>query len=45
VAAVPAVKAVRAGVVGAGLIPVLGATGRAQLLIGGLTAVGMCWIP
>lgn len=43
--AVPAVRAVRAGAVGGALIPVLGATGRTQLVLGGLAAAGMCWIP
>ncbi len=41
VAAVPAVKAVRGGAKGGGLIAVLGATGRMQLVTGVLTAVGI----
>jgi 1,4-dihydroxy-2-naphthoate octaprenyltransferase len=39
--AVPAVKAVRGGAVGRDLIPVLGATGKVQLVTGLLAAVGM----
>ena len=39
--AVPAVRAVRAGAAGAALIPVLGATGKVQLVSGLLTAMGM----
>jgi 1,4-dihydroxy-2-naphthoate octaprenyltransferase len=41
VAAYPALKAVRAGALGRDLIPVLGATGKAQLAIGLLLAVGL----
>lgn len=40
-AAAPPIKSVRSGTSGAGLIPVLGMTGRAQLLTGGLLAVGL----
>ncbi|MGB8858858.1 MAG: 1,4-dihydroxy-2-naphthoate polyprenyltransferase [Ilumatobacteraceae bacterium] len=40
-AAVPAVRAIRGGASGAALIPVLGATGRAQLAIGLLAALGI----
>lgn len=40
-AAVPAWRAVRGGATGRELIPVLGATGRAQLIIGALTATGI----
>jgi 1,4-dihydroxy-2-naphthoate polyprenyltransferase len=40
-AVVPAVKIVRAGTEGRGLIPVLGATGRAQILFGALLCVGL----
>jgi 1,4-dihydroxy-2-naphthoate octaprenyltransferase len=41
VTAFPALKAVRAGALGRELIPVLGATGKAQLAIGLLLAVGL----
>ncbi len=41
VAAAPAVRAIRGGAKGAALIPVLGATGRAQLVTGLLTALGV----
>jgi 1,4-dihydroxy-2-naphthoate octaprenyltransferase len=41
VAAYPALKSVRAGALGRDLIPVLGATGKAQLAIGLLLAVGL----
>jgi 1,4-dihydroxy-2-naphthoate octaprenyltransferase len=41
VTAFPALKAVRAGAHGRELIPVLGATGKAQLAIGLLLAVGL----
>ncbi len=41
VVAVPAVKAVRGGSVGGALIPVLGATGKVQLVSGLLAAAGM----
>ena len=41
IAAVPAVKAVADGAVGKALIPVLGATGRVQLVTGLLAAVGI----
>ncbi len=41
VVSVPAVKAVRGGAVGRELIPVLGATGKVQLVTGLLAAVGM----
>lgn len=41
VVAVPAVRAIRAGATGAALIPVLGATGKAQLVTGLLTALGI----
>jgi 1,4-dihydroxy-2-naphthoate octaprenyltransferase len=41
VAAYPALKAVRAGALGRELIPVLGATGKAQLAIGLLLAIGL----
>jgi len=37
----PAVSAIRRGAVGRELIPVLGATGRAQLVVGLLAALGM----
>ena len=39
--AAPAVKAVRGGSIGAALIPVLGATGKAQLVSGLLAAAGI----
>jgi 1,4-dihydroxy-2-naphthoate octaprenyltransferase len=39
--AVPAVQAIRQGAVGRALIPVLGATGKVQLITGLLTALGM----
>jgi 1,4-dihydroxy-2-naphthoate polyprenyltransferase len=39
--AVPAVQAIRKGAVGRALIPVLGATGKVQLITGLLTALGM----
>ena len=38
---VPAVRAIRGGAKGAGLIPVLGATGKVQLLTGLLAALGI----
>ena len=41
VVAIPAVRAVLAGAVGAALIPVLGATGKVQLVSGLLTAAGI----
>ena len=41
VAAYPALKSVKSGVLGRDLIPVLGATGKAQLAIGLLLAVGL----
>lgn len=41
VAAVPSLAAVRAGAKGAGLIPVLGSTGTAQLVTGLLAAAGI----
>lgn len=41
VAALPAIRAVRRGAVGRDLVPVLGATGRAQLIIGALAAAGI----
>ena len=41
VTAFPALKAVRAGALGRELIPVLGATGKAQLVIGLLLAAGL----
>jgi 1,4-dihydroxy-2-naphthoate octaprenyltransferase len=41
VVAVPAVRAIRAGASGRELIPVLGATGKVQLVTGLLTAVGI----
>jgi 1,4-dihydroxy-2-naphthoate octaprenyltransferase len=41
VVAIPAVTAIRAGAVGRDLIPVLGATGKVQLVTGLLTAVGI----
>ena len=41
VAAFPALKAVKSGALGRDLIPVLGATGKAQLAIGLLLAVGL----
>jgi 1,4-dihydroxy-2-naphthoate octaprenyltransferase len=41
VAAYPALKAVKSGALGRDLIPVLGATGKAQLAIGLLLAVGL----
>ena len=41
VVAAPAVRAIRGGAKGAGLIPVLGATGRVQLVTGLLAALGM----
>jgi len=41
VAALPAIAAVRDGAAGRALIPVLGGTGRAQLIIGLATAVGI----
>jgi len=41
VAAVPAVRTVRGGAAGRALIPVLGATGRVQLVTGALTALGI----
>jgi 1,4-dihydroxy-2-naphthoate octaprenyltransferase len=41
IAAVPALKAVKSGALGRDLIPVLGATGKAQLAIGLLLAVGL----
>ncbi len=41
VVAVPAVKAVRGGAVGGALIPVLGATGKVQLVSGLLAAAGI----
>ncbi len=41
VVAAPAVKAVRLGAAGRGLIPVLGATGKVQLVTGVLAAVGI----
>jgi 1,4-dihydroxy-2-naphthoate octaprenyltransferase len=41
VAGVPAVNAIRRGAKGAQLIPVLGATGRVQLVMGMLTALGI----
>jgi len=41
VVAVPAVKAIRSGAKGGALIPVLGATGKAQLVTGLLAAVGI----
>jgi 1,4-dihydroxy-2-naphthoate octaprenyltransferase len=41
VTAFPALKAVRAGALGRELIPVLGATGKAQLAIGLLLAVAL----
>ena len=40
-AAIPAIKAVLSGAKGRDLIPVLGATGRAQLIVGILLAVGL----
>ena len=40
-AAIPAAKAVRGGATGRELIPVLGATGRAQLIAGALAALGI----
>ena len=40
-AAVPAVRAIRGGASGRALIPVLGATGRTQLVVGLLAAAGM----
>ena len=40
-AATPAVRDVRAGATGSALVPVLGATGRAQLLTGAFAAVGI----
>ena len=39
--AVPAVRAIRGGAKGAGLIPVLGATGKVQLVTGLLAALGI----
>lgn len=41
VVAVPAVKAIRGGAVGGALIPVLGATGKVQLVTGLLAAAGI----
>ncbi|MCB0979512.1 MAG: 1,4-dihydroxy-2-naphthoate polyprenyltransferase [Acidimicrobiaceae bacterium] len=41
VAAVPGVRAVMGGATGRALIPVLGATGRTQMLVGALAALGM----
>ena len=41
VVAIPAVTAIRSGAVGRDLIPVLGATGKVQLVTGLLTAVGI----
>jgi 1,4-dihydroxy-2-naphthoate octaprenyltransferase len=41
VVAAPAVKAIRLGAAGRGLIPVLGATGKVQLVTGLLAAVGI----
>jgi 1,4-dihydroxy-2-naphthoate octaprenyltransferase len=41
VLAVPPVKTVLEGARGADLIPVLGATGRAQLVVGLVTAAGL----
>jgi len=41
VVAVPAVRAVRGGAKGAGLIPVLGATGKVQMVTGLLAAAGI----
>ena len=41
VVAVPAVKAIRSGAKGAALIPVLGVTGKAQLVTGLLAAIGI----
>jgi len=41
VAAYPALKSVKSGALGRDLIPVLGATGKAQLAIGLLLAVGL----
>ena len=41
VVAAPAVKAIRMGAAGRGLIPVLGATGKVQLVTGLLAAVGI----
>ncbi|MEA3184421.1 MAG: 1,4-dihydroxy-2-naphthoate polyprenyltransferase, partial [Ilumatobacteraceae bacterium] len=41
VAAVPPIRAVRSGVEGRELIPVLGATGRTQLVVGLLVALGL----
>jgi 1,4-dihydroxy-2-naphthoate polyprenyltransferase len=40
-AAIPPIRAVRAGARGAGLVPVLAATGRLQLLFGVLLAAGL----
>ena len=40
-AAIPAIKAVLSGAKGRDLIPVLGATGKAQLIVGLLLAVGL----
>jgi len=41
IVAVPAVRAIRGGATGAGLIPVLGATGKVQLVTGLLAAAGI----
>jgi len=41
VVAVPAIKAISNGAVGKALIPVLGATGRVQLVTGLLAAIGI----
>jgi 1,4-dihydroxy-2-naphthoate octaprenyltransferase len=41
VVAVPPIRAIRGGAVGPALIPVLGATGRTQLVTGLLLALGL----
>ncbi len=41
VVAIPAIRAIRGGAKGAGLIPVLGATGKVQLVTGLLAAAGI----